>query len=297
MKIAITGNAGFIGSHVADACRAAGHAIVGIDIRNKKPIDITDQAALIALFKKERPDAVSHHAGIISVAASMRDPNPTFVTNTLGTVNVLLAAGAAGTVKKFIFASSSAVYGNARTIPVAESAPAAPQSPYGISKLWAEEAVSFYSALYGFAYTIFRYSNVYGPRQKPHNEGGVVAIFTHLMANGMQPTVFGDGTKTRDYTHVDDIVRANMAALTKGKNEIINLGHGKKIRDATVFKEIAKNAGFAGQAFYAPRRAGEIEHMAVDASKAARLLRWRPKIPFERGVAAYVRSIARRRDA
>src|SRR3989344_5224679 len=208
MKIIVTGSAGFIGSHIADRYRALGHTVVEVDIRSpKNPIDINDAAALTALFKKEKPDIVNHHAAIAEVVKSIRDPLPTFQTNVLGTVNVLMAAGEAGTVKKILFASTGgAIYGEPKKLPADEATPATPLSPYGLSKLLGEEAIAFYSRMFGYAYLIFRYPNVYGPRQNPKGEAGVVAIFAELMKHGVRPTIFGDGTKARDYAYVDDIV-------------------------------------------------------------------------------------------
>ncbi|HEY1405927.1 MAG TPA: SDR family NAD(P)-dependent oxidoreductase, partial [Spirochaetota bacterium] len=186
--IIVTGGAGFIASHIVDAYVAQGHRVVVIDDlsrgfeKNLNPnavfykADIRDLAAMREIFQKERPDVVNHHAAIAVVAESMRDPIPTMETNVTGTVNVLVAAGEAD-VKKILFASSAAVYGNPKTLPVHESDPTEPISPYGLSKLQGEEAIKCYARLFGFAYTIFRYANAYGPRQNPKGEGGVVAIF------------------------------------------------------------------------------------------------------------------------
>lgn len=289
MKILVTGNAGFIASHITDAYRALGHTVIDVDNRHTKPVDINDAAALMALFKKEKPSIVNHHAAIAEVVKSMRDPLSTFQTNVLGTVNVLMAAGACGTVKKFIFSSTRAIYGDAKKIPTDESAPAAPLSPYGLSKFMGEEAIKLYANLFKFDYLIFRYANIYGPRQNPHGEAGVVAIFTELMRNGKRPTIFGDGTKARDYVFVDDIVRANVIALTKGKNEIINLGLPKKATDQDIFNEIAKHTGFKGKPIYAPYRTGEIYKTSLSGKKAFALLNWKPTVSFTEGVERYVR--------
>jgi UDP-glucose 4-epimerase len=290
MKILVTGDAGFIASHITDKYRALGHTVISVDNRHKKPIDINDADALMKLFKKEKPDIVNHHAAIAEVLKSVKDPLPTFTTNVLGTVNVLMAAGACGTVKKFIFASTGgAIYGEPKKIPADESAEATPLSPYGISKLLGEEVIKFYAKMFGFEYLIFRYPNVYGPRQNPKGEAGVVAIFTDLMRNGKQPTIYGDGTKARDYVYVDDIVRANTAALRKGKNEILNIGWGRKITDKKIFDEIKKNVAFAGEPAYAPYRAGEVYQIALEAKKAFAKIGWKPTISFEEGVKRHAR--------
>ncbi len=291
MKILVTGDAGFIASHITDKYRALGHTVVSVDNRHKKPVDINDAEKLIALFKKEKPDIVNHHAAIAEVVKSIKDPLPTFRTNVLGTVNVLMAAGACGTVKKFIFASTGgAIYGEPKKIPASESAPATPLSPYGMSKFLGEETIKFYAKMFGFSYLIFRYPNVYGPRQDPKGEAGVVAIFTELMKNGKQPTIFGDGTKARDYVYVDDIVRANVTALRKGKNEILNIGWGRKITDRKIFDEIKKNVKFAGEPIYAPYRKGEVYQIALEAKKALETIGWKPAIAFEEGVKRHVRA-------
>lgn len=290
MKILVTGDAGFIASHITDKYRALGHTVISVDNRHKKPIDINDADALMKLFMKEKPDIVNHHAAIAEVVKSIKDPLPTFQTNVLGTVNVLMAAGACGTVKKFIFASTGgAIYGEPKKIPASESAPATPLSPYGISKFLGEEVIKFYAKLFGFQYLIFRYPNVYGPRQNPKGEAGVVAIFTELMRNGTQPTIYGDGTKARDYVYVDDIVRANVIALRKGKNEILNIGWGRKITDKKIFDEIKKNVKFAGEPIYAPYRKGEVYQIALEAKKALEVIGWKPTITFEEGVKRHVR--------
>ncbi len=292
MKIILTGSAGFIASHIADRYRALGHTVIDVDIRSPKPLDINDAEALNTLFQKEKPDIVNHHAAIAEVVKSLRDPLPTFKTNVLGTVNVLMAAGAVGTVKKFIFSSTGgAIYGEPKKIPADESTPATPLSPYGLSKLLGEEAIIFYSRIFKFNYLIFRYPNVYGPRQNPKGEAGVVAIFAERMKNGVRPTIFGDGTKARDYTFVDDIVRANDMALRRGKNEIINIGLGRKITDQKVFNEIAKNLHYKEKPIYAPYRKGEVYQIALNAQKAITVLGWKPIISFEEGVKRYIASL------
>lgn len=288
MKILMTGDAGFIASHIADKYRALGHTVVSVDNRHKKPIDINDGDGLMKLFMKEKPDMVNHHAAIAEVLKSVRDPLPTFQTNVLGTINVLMAAGACGTVKKFIFASTSAVYGDPKKLPVTESAPINPLSPYGLAKSMAEDAIKFYAKLFGFKYLIFRYPNVYGPRQNPKGEAGVVAIFTELMRNGKQPTIYGDGTKARDYAYIEDIVRANAIALKKGTNEIVNLGWGAPVADQTIFDEIAKNIAFKGVPTYAPYRKGEVYKTSLSSQKAFAVLGWKPKITFAEGVKRHV---------
>ncbi len=305
MKIIVTGGAGFIGSHVVDAYVKAGHRVSIIDnlstgfknyINPKARFykaDIRELKTVEKIFKLERPAIVNHHAALVSVAESVRDPVSTIAINVLGTLSVLLALGKYGApAKRLIFPSTGGtIYGDPKKLPVDEKTPLNPLAPYPLSKLMDEELVKFYAHHYGFNYLIFRYSNVYGPRQNPKGEAGVVAIFGDLMKNGRRPTIFGDGTKARDYVHVEDIVRANLAALSKGKNEIINLGCGKKITDQNIFDEVAVASGFHGKPIYAPYRRGEVYQIALDVKKAFRKIGWRPKIKLSDGIRETVKSL------
>jgi UDP-glucose 4-epimerase len=298
MKIIVTGGAGFIGSHIVDAYIAAGHRVIVIDDlsngfrKNVHPkarfykTNINDAKAVRNIFQKERPEIVNHHAAEISVAESLREPAIAFGTNVLGMANVLDAFGAygKGKNKKFIFSSSAAVYGEPKKIPADEHAPLRSLSPYGLSKLLGEEMVEFYARNFGFNFLIFRYANVYGPRQNSHGEAGVVAIFGRLMKGDARPTIFGDGTKGRDYIHVSDVVAANKAALTKGKNEIVNIGTGTVVNDRAVFEAIAKGTDFEREPQYAPYRKGEVYRITLDSRKAKQVLSWRPKKVFTQGI-------------
>jgi len=305
MKILVTGGAGFIGSHIVDAYINLGHKVVVIDNlstgfrKNLNPkakfykADIGDLLKIEKIFQKEKPQIVNHHAAIAEVVKSLRDPLPTLNVNVIGTINLLLAAGKIR-VKKFIFSSTGgAIYGQPDKIPADENTPAIPLSPYGLSKLLGEECIKFYAKHYGFDYLIFRYPNVYGPRQNPKGEAGVVAIFSGLMRKGKQPTIFGDGSKTRDYVHIDDIVRANIIGLHKGKNEIFNLGWAKKISDQKIFDTIAKNLNFKKPPIYAPFRHGEVYQIALSAKKARKNLGWQPQISLEEGIKKTVKTIIR----
>lgn len=305
MKILVTGGAGFIGSHIVDAYINLGYKVVVIDNlstgfrKNLNPkakfykVDIGDLPKIEKIFQKEKPQIVNHHAAIAEVVKSLRDPLPTLNVNVIGTINLLLAAGKIR-VKKFIFSSTGgAIYGQPDKIPADENTPAIPLSPYGLSKLLGEECIKFYAKHYGFDYLIFRYPNVYGPRQNPKGEAGVVAIFSGLMRKGKQPTIFGDGSKTRDYVHIDDIVRANIIGLHKGKNEIFNLGWAKKISDQKIFDTIAKNLNFKKPPIYAPFRHGEVYQIALSAKKARKNLGWQPQISLEEGIKKTVKTIIR----
>jgi UDP-glucose 4-epimerase len=306
MKIIVTGGAGFIASHIVDAYFKAGHEVVVIDNltsgfkRNVNPrakfyvADIKNLKLMGKIFKRERPQVVNHHAAIAEVIKSIRNPIPTFETNILGTTNILLSLGEYGRGKKikFIFSSTGgAIYGEPDKIPANEKTPPDPLSPYGLSKLLDEEIIKFYSRKYGFEYLILRYPNVYGPRQNPKGEAGVIAIFGGLMKGGKRPTIFGDGTKTRDYVYVEDTVRANITGLRKGENEILNLGWGKEISDQLIFDTIAKELNFPKKPIYAPCRKGEVRRIALDASRARRVLDWRPKINLKEGIRKTIKAI------
>ena len=298
-KIIVTGGAGFIASHVVDAYVHAGHRVSVIDNlltgsrKNLNPkakfykADILNFSLMERIFKKERPEVVNHHAAVVEVAKSLRDPLPTLRTNSMGTANLLSIFGryGKGASRKFIFASTGgAMYGDPGYIPADDTAPAHPLSTYGLSKLLAEEAVDFYSKFHGFNYCIFRYANVYGPRQNPKGEAGVVAIFSSLMRSGIRPTIFGDGTKTRDYVHVNDVVRANSIALRKGNCVIMNIGTGKEVEDNTIFQIVAKAIGFTKKPRYAPFRKGELLRSALQANRAKRILGWKPTVKLTDGV-------------
>ena len=308
MRIIVTGGAGFIGSHIVDAYINAGHKVAVIDNlltgfkKNLNPkakfykADINNLNATDKIFGIEKPDIVNHHAALASVIGSIKNPAATFQTNVMGTVNLLSSFGKykRGKNKKFIFASTGgALYGNPEKIPADEKTEVSPLSSYGLSKLLGEEMIAFYAKQYGFDYLIFRYPNVYGPRQNPKGEAGVVAIFGGMMKRGITPTIFGDGTKSRDYTYVGDISNANVIALKKGRNEILNLGWGKAVTDQKIFDTIKKEISFSEIARekrtpdmprYAPYRKGEVYKTALNAGKAKKIIGWAPKIKFEEGV-------------
>ena len=298
MKILITGGAGFIASHIADTYIAAGHKVIIVDNlltgfrRNVNPkakfykADIKNLALMERIFKKERPEVVNHHAAIAEVVKSLKNPIPTLESNVIGTANILMSFGRYGKgKKKFIFASTGgAIYGEPERIPADEHTSKTPLSPYGLSKALGEDIIQFYARMFGFEYLIFRYPNVYGPRQNPKGEAGIVAIFGGLMKHGMRPTIFGDGTKTRDYVYVGDIARANLAVLRKGHNDILNLGWGKKVNEQMIFDAIAETIGFKEKPVYAPFRKGEVYQIALDAKKARRVLGFVPKVALKEGI-------------
>lgn len=181
--------------------------------------------------------------------------------------------------------TGGAVYGEPKILPVKETCPVEPLSQYGVSKHTVEHYLSIFYKLYGLNFTILRYPNVYGPRQSPHGEAGVVAIFSELLLQNMRPTIFGDGSKTRDYVYVDDLINANMIVMGGlGNGEIYNLGWGKEISDLKVFKTIKGALKSDIEPIFSQKRPGEIDHISLDSSKAATELNWRPKTTFEEGI-------------
>ncbi|MFI5263873.1 MAG: NAD-dependent epimerase/dehydratase family protein, partial [Candidatus Kapaibacterium sp.] len=239
MKILITGGAGFIASHIADAFVSAGHSVVLLDnlssgrIENLNPNaqfvqgDIRDTALVRSLFAKHSFDIVNHHAAQMDVRKSVADPLFDADVNILGTLN-LLEASREHSVKRFIFASTGgAIYGEQDYFPADENHPTRPESPYGIAKCSIELYLHYYRKVHGLEHTIFRYANVYGPRQDPHGEAGVVSIFSNALLEGRQCTIFGDGKQTRDYVYVGDVVRAHLLTIEKNVgSETFNISTG-----------------------------------------------------------------------
>ena len=303
MKILVTGGAGFIGSHVVDAYINAGHRVIVIDNSltgfekniNKKAkfykADIRDAQKIDAILKYEKPEIVNHLAAIAEVVKSLRDPIPTMEVNVMGTVN-LMRSGGEIKIKKFIFSSTGgAIYGEPKKIPANENTPATPLSPYGLSKLLSEECIKYYARNYNFDYLILRYPNVYGPRQNPKGEAGVVAIFGELMKHGQRPIIFGDGTKTRDYVFVEDIAKANLVSLQKGKNNVINLGSTKETSDQNIFDIIAKITKFEKKPIYKPFRRGEVYKISLSNDRAKKILNWKPIMAIEKGIKTTINSL------
>ncbi|OGY60874.1 MAG: hypothetical protein A3I33_01600 [Candidatus Colwellbacteria bacterium RIFCSPLOWO2_02_FULL_45_11] len=296
MKILVTGGAGFIGSHVVDRYVDLGHEVAVIDnlstgfeknLNAKAKFfkaDIRELEKIYEIAGDFKPDVINHHAALAEVTKSIENPSDTLAVNVMGTANVLLAGGKAS-IKHFIFSSTGgAIYGDPVHLPADESCKPAPLSPYGLSKLLGENIIEFYARIYGLTYTIFRYSNVYGPRQNPGGEAGVVAIFTNLIKSGTRPTIFGDGSKTRDYVYVGDIVSANELALDTTENNLLNLGWGKEISDQEIFDAIASALNFSEDSIYAPFREGEVSKISLDSTKARKILGWVPKVNITEGI-------------
>lgn len=296
MKILVTGGAGFIGSHVADAYLKAGHQVVILDSlfgghlgnvpKGAKFVksDIRDKKKVEALFKKEKFQVVNSHAAQMSVPDSVRDPLFDADVNVMGILN-LLEAGRRHGLRKFIHVSSGGtVYGSPKKLPATEKYPILPESPYGITKAVGEDYLRFYALNEGLDYTVLRYSNVYGPRQLPHGEAGVVAIFIQRLLQGKACTIFGDGSIIRDYVYVGDVARASVLALRKGSREAFNIGTNRPTTVKQLYQAICKEMGLPAEPVYGPRRPGDLKANYLDYSKARRQLGWAPKVSLAEGI-------------
>ena len=296
MKILFTGGAGFIGSNVVDALIDLGHEVVVVDNlstgfrQNINPsakfyqLSIRDKE-LSEVFEREKPELVNHHAAQIDVRKSADDPISDAEDNILGSLNLITNCVQFG-VKRVIYASTGgAIYGEAQYLPADENHPVNPISQYGISKHTVEHYLYLYSTLYELDYVILRYANVYGPRQNPFGEAGVVAIFATQMLTGKQPTIFGPGDKTRDYIHVSDVTEANILALDRGKNTILNIGTEVETSDQEIFDTLADVLGYKAPPIYAPVRKGEVYRICLKCSKARQEIGWSPRLSFKEGIA------------
>jgi UDP-glucose 4-epimerase len=299
LKILVTGGAGFIASHVTDAFIAEGHDVFVLDNlssgfkENINPkatfinADIGDKN-LSELFEKERFDIIDHHAAQMDVRKSVKDPAFDATVNILGTINLLQNAVNTG-VKKVIFASTGgAIYGEQDYFPADEKHPMAPLSPYGISKLSVEKYLYFYSVQYKLNYTILRYANIYGPRQNPHGEAGVVAIFSTRLLNDEQPVINGSGEQTRDYVYVGDVVKANLFALYDTDNNIYNVGTSIETNVNQLFHILNTVSGKNKEEKHGPAAPGEQMRSVITSDKLFARSGWRPSTPLEEGLARTV---------
>ena len=295
MKILVTGGAGFIGSHLVDALTERGDEVVVVDNlstgcrENVNPqtklyeLNIGDQG-LAEVFDLERPDIICHHAAQIDLRRSVTEPLFDAQENILGSLNVIVNS-VHYRVAKFIYASSGgAIYGEPQSLPVDENHPINPVSQYGVSKHTVEHYLHLYALQYGINYVVLRYANVYGARQNPFGEAGVVAIFARQMLEGKQPTMFGPGNKTRDYTHVSDVVAANLLAMERGTNAICNIGTGVETSDQEIFDAVAEAVGYDDPPLYTSVRPGEVQRMCLDWSRAERELGWHPTLSLKEGI-------------
>jgi UDP-glucose 4-epimerase len=294
VRALVTGGAGFIGSHITDALIDAGHAVTVIDdlSRGRREqvnagatfveLDIT-MPELAAAFAGARPDVVFHAAAQIDVRESVRNPLHDADVNVVGTVNVLRAAIDAG-ARRVVFASSGgAIYGDTEVIPTPEDHPRLPASPYGTAKLCAEEYGGMFSRQAGLEFVALRYANVYGPRQDPHGEAGVVAIFATQLLHGERVVINGDGTQTRDYVHVHDVVRANLAAVD-GATGVYNIGTGVETDVNGLYRMLAAASGVSMSAEHGPAKPGEQRRSCLDTTGTRERLGWSAAIGFDEGV-------------
>lgn len=299
-SVLVTGGAGFIASHVAEAFLAKGWKVTVVDNlvtgrRENLPdgarffeADITDAGALDAIFAEVKPEIVDHHAAQTSVRHSTSDPAYDLRVNVLGTLLLLERAARCGT-RYFLFASSGgALYGDETALPSPETSPCAPASPYGVSKYAAEQYLWWAGRTFGLCGCALRYANVYGPRQDPQGEAGVIAIFAGKMLAGEHPVINGDGAQTRDYVFVKDVVTANVLAAEAGLSGAYNIGCGTETDVNTLFQGIARLTGFTGERRHGPALPGEQRRSCLDARRFREAVGWRPQYALESGLAQTV---------
>jgi UDP-glucose 4-epimerase len=295
VKVLVTGGAGFIGSHVCDAFVRAGHDVIALDNlssgkkENLDPrvrLEVLDirSAEAAALIRSERPQVLCHLAAQMDVRRSVEDPRFDAEANILGFINLLEASRASG-VKKVVFSSTGgAIYGEQDVFPAPESHPTRPVSPYGVSKASGELYLGYYKAQYGLQYVALRYANVYGPRQNPHGEAGVVSIFSTRLLTGKECTIYGEGKQTRDFVYVEDVARANLLATEKDYSGPINIGTGVETDINRLYTLLAQAAGVDRPAVRAPGRPGEQLRSCVDNALARKVLGWQPTVNVEEGL-------------
>ncbi|MHB0856641.1 MAG: NAD-dependent epimerase/dehydratase family protein [Anaerolineae bacterium] len=306
MQVMVTGGAGFIGSHVVDACLEAGHDVLVVDDLstgkrgNVNPkarlceLDIRDEAALEPLFAQEQPEVICHLAAKANVRESMAKPVLYADVNVLGSLVVLELARRHG-CRKVVYASTGgAVYGEPEYLPADEAHPINPLDPYGASKHHVEHYLSLYRTNYALDYTILRFPNVYGPRQDPYGEAGVVAIWTAQMLSGGCPIINGTGEQERDFVYVGDIARANVLALTGGGGQILNLGSGIGTPINSVFTELKRAVPSDCAEVHGPAKLGEVSRIYLNAAKARDVLGWEAEVSLANGLE---RTVAYFRDA
>src|SRR3954454_3567475 len=306
MKVLVTGGAGFIGSTLVDRLLAEGHSVDVIDDLSTgslanlaesradrshrltfHQLDVR-QPGVVSLIERRAPDVIFHLAAQADVRVSVARPGFDAEVNILGTINVLEGARAAGAQKVVFAASGGSLYGEPTELPVKESAPQTPLSPYGVSKKSAIDYLTAYRELHEIEFSALALSNVYGPRQDPHGEAGVVAIFAGRLLEGEVCTIFGDGEQTRDFVYVDDVVDAFARAATRGDGLLINVGTGVETSVTELYDTMAAPAGITRRATHAPDRAGELSRSCLDAGRASIHLGWKAWTRLPEGTAAVI---------
>lgn len=304
MKILVTGGAGFIGSHIVDAYVEAGHDVFVIDSlwsegggrrENVNPkarlyeVDIRSPEA-VEIILRERPEVMNHHAAQHSVKISTDSPILDADVNVKGLLNLLDVCVEAKT-RKVIFAGSGASYGTVQDLPINELTPQRPESPYGITKMVTEHYLRYYQQAVGLDYTIFRYGNVYGPRQDPNGEAGVIAIFANCILEGREVRIDWDGEQQKDYVYVGDIARASVMALSDGDNDVFCIASGGGTSVNELYRQLSAIVGRTVTVVRAPKRPGDIYMSYFDCAKAARVLGWTPQMSLREGLQHTVDSL------
>jgi UDP-glucose 4-epimerase len=300
MRALVTGGSGFIGSNLVDALLARGHGVTVIDDLSTGrrenldgavsagaefvELDIRDAQAVYDVMTRVGPDAVFHLAAQIDVRRSIADPGADARINVEGTVNVLEAARQANVPRVINTSSGGAIYGEGRFLPATEDHPVSPEAPYGQSKFAAEGYCDLYARNHGLSAVSLRYGNVFGPRQDPLGEAGVIAIFCGKVLDGTQPTVFGDGLQTRDYVYVGDVVEANLLAAASDATGPFNIGTGVAASVLDLVDALGKQAETSFEPEMAPERPGEIKHIVLDTSRAREELGWQAKVDLHEGL-------------
>jgi len=295
LRVLVTGGAGFIGSHTVDKLVAQGAEVLVVDdLSTGKAENINPAAVFVRMdiaseqlsgvFQRFKPDYVIHLAAQVSVPRSLAEPVRDCMTNVVGGVNLLENCRRNGT-RKIVYASSAAVYGEPDEITVSENTPARPLSFYGVSKLAPEYYLKVFHHLYGLKYTVLRYANVYGPRQDAFGEGGVISIFAAKVAAQQKPVIFGDGEQTRDFIYVEDVAEANIRALSRGDQMLLNVGTGTRTSVNRLFALISEIAGVDLKPEYRDVREGDIRHSCMDIRKAVAALGWKPEFSLREGLA------------
>ena len=309
MRILVSGGAGFIGSHVVEAYLNAGHDVAVIDDCSTgnaahvdqrarlHQVDLRDRAAVAAVVARERPEGLSHHAAQLDVRRSVADPVFDAEVNLIGLLNLLEETRQHG-LRLVVFASSGGVvYGESQRLPARETDPTEPISPYGVAKLASERYLHYYAQVHGIHSLCLRYANVYGPRQNPHGEAGVIAIFTGLLLDGAAPVINGSGTQTRDYVFVGDVVRANLLALDSDYAGPLNIGSGIETDVNQLFALLRDATGHHPPERHGPAKAGEQLRSVLDPTRAGEVLGWRPETPLAEGLRRTVAWFRERRAA